>query len=222
MRRLLLLFALCALLALLRAFPALPAAAGVERVVWIDLQAMRLTVYENRNTVATFPIAAGARETPTPLGVFRVNRRFRTEEVTGFGTRFLGIDARWGQYGIHGTNAPGSIGSRVSHGCVRLYSRDAEALYRMIPNGTRVVIENGPYGELGWSLETLSPGDRGALVVAAQRKLYALGYYAGGLDGVYGAGMSEALLRFKAEHGLAKADLVDAETWAALGVELFE
>ena len=28
-----------------------------------------------------------------------------------------------GEYAIHGTNAPGTIGGFVSHGCIRMYTR---------------------------------------------------------------------------------------------------
>jgi L,D-transpeptidase catalytic domain len=43
-------------------------------------------------------------------------------------------------YALHGTNNPNSIGSSVSHGCVRLRNEDIETLYRMIPVGTTVYI----------------------------------------------------------------------------------
>ena len=41
---------------------------------------------------------------------------------------------------IHGTNAPRTIGSRVSNGCVRLENRYVEELYELVPVGTRVVL----------------------------------------------------------------------------------
>jgi hypothetical protein len=43
-------------------------------------------------------------------------------------------------YGIHGTNAPETIGRSVSHGCVRLRNEDIEQLYDMVPVGTPVYI----------------------------------------------------------------------------------
>ncbi|HUQ47626.1 MAG TPA: L,D-transpeptidase [Gemmatimonadaceae bacterium] len=43
-------------------------------------------------------------------------------------------------YGIHGTNAPESIGRSVSHGCVRMRNEDIERLYDMVPVGTPVYI----------------------------------------------------------------------------------
>jgi hypothetical protein len=43
-------------------------------------------------------------------------------------------------YGIHGTDAPNSIGHDASHGCVRVRNEDAELLYRLVPLGTVVYI----------------------------------------------------------------------------------
>jgi lipoprotein-anchoring transpeptidase ErfK/SrfK len=43
-------------------------------------------------------------------------------------------------YALHGTNVPSSIGTSVSHGCVRLRNEDIETLYQMVPVGTPVYI----------------------------------------------------------------------------------
>jgi lipoprotein-anchoring transpeptidase ErfK/SrfK len=45
-----------------------------------------------------------------------------------------------GQYAIHGTNAPGTIGGFVSHGCIRMYNEDIMDLYSRVNVGTRVVV----------------------------------------------------------------------------------
>ena len=45
-----------------------------------------------------------------------------------------------GQYAIHGTNSPGSIGHFVSHGCIRMYNADIMDLYGRVGSGTRVVV----------------------------------------------------------------------------------
>ena len=45
-------------------------------------------------------------------------------------------------YRIHGTNAPGTIGQRVSSGCIRLTNEDVEDLYSRVTVGTRVVVLN--------------------------------------------------------------------------------
>lgn len=43
-------------------------------------------------------------------------------------------------YGIHGTDAPASIGRGASHGCVRVRNEDIETLWRIVPVGTPVYI----------------------------------------------------------------------------------
>ncbi|HTZ03296.1 MAG TPA: L,D-transpeptidase [Xanthobacteraceae bacterium] len=45
-----------------------------------------------------------------------------------------------GQYAIHGTNSPGSVGHFVSHGCIRMYNADITDLYSRVSVGTRVVV----------------------------------------------------------------------------------
>lgn len=44
------------------------------------------------------------------------------------------------QYAIHGTNAPGSVGHFVSHGCIRMYNSDIMDLYNRTSWGARVVV----------------------------------------------------------------------------------
>jgi lipoprotein-anchoring transpeptidase ErfK/SrfK len=43
-------------------------------------------------------------------------------------------------YRIHGTNAPETIGQRVSSGCIRLVNEDVEDLYNRVKLGTKVVV----------------------------------------------------------------------------------
>jgi len=47
-------------------------------------------------------------------------------------------------YLIHGTNRPGGIGMRVSHGCIRLYPEDIESLFAQVALGTQVRIVDEP------------------------------------------------------------------------------
>ncbi len=52
-------------------------------------------------------------------------------------------------YLIHGTNMPAGVGMRVSHGCIRLYPEDIEALFERVPSGTPVYIIDQPV-RAGW------------------------------------------------------------------------
>lgn len=51
------------------------------------------------------------------------------------------LTLRGGEYAIHGTNRPQSIGGFVSHGCIRMYNRDIVALYQLVQVGTPVIVE---------------------------------------------------------------------------------
>ena len=45
-----------------------------------------------------------------------------------------------GEYAIHGTNAPGSVGGFVSYGCIRMHNNDIMDLFGRVSYGTRVVV----------------------------------------------------------------------------------
>ncbi|EPS5552952.1 L,D-transpeptidase LdtE [Enterobacter roggenkampii] len=49
-----------------------------------------------------------------------------------------------GEYLIHGTSAPDSVGLRVSSGCMRMNAPDIKALFEQVRVGTRVQIINEP------------------------------------------------------------------------------
>ena len=51
------------------------------------------------------------------------------------------LTMRGGEYAIHGTNNPQSIGGFVSYGCIRMYNRDIRELYRLVDVGTPVIVE---------------------------------------------------------------------------------
>jgi lipoprotein-anchoring transpeptidase ErfK/SrfK len=52
-------------------------------------------------------------------------------------TSFAGGD---GVIGIHGTNDPSSIGTDVSHGCIRMSNEGITRLAKVLPLGTPVEI----------------------------------------------------------------------------------
>src|SRR5476651_646595 len=51
------------------------------------------------------------------------------------------LTLRGGDYAIHGTNRPASIGGFVSYGCIRMYNSDIRELYRLVDIGTPVIVE---------------------------------------------------------------------------------
>ena len=65
--------------------------------------------------------------------------------MPGGGNNPLGARALylgWTNYRIHGTNAPSSIGSPASHGCVRMYNADVIDLYSRVNLGAPVFVVN--------------------------------------------------------------------------------
>jgi len=122
----------------------------VKRVVLVSIADRKLAVLEEDNVIATFPIAVGAASSPSPTGEFQIVSRVAnptyyhpgTVIASGkdnpVGTRWLGLSQKG--YGIHGTNAPHSIGHAASHGCIRLRNRDVEKLFSMVQVGDVVQI----------------------------------------------------------------------------------
>ena len=54
------------------------------------------------------------------------------------GQRALTLDR--GEYAIHGTNRPESVGTYASYGCIRMYNRDIVDLFERVRVGTPVLV----------------------------------------------------------------------------------
>jgi lipoprotein-anchoring transpeptidase ErfK/SrfK len=121
-----------------------------RRVALVSIPDRKLAVMEGDDVIATFPIAVGAAVSPSPSGEFQIVSRVSnptyyhsgkvipTGKSNPLGTRWLGLSQKG--YGIHGTNAPKSVGHAASHGCIRLRNRDMEQLFTMLRVGDAVVI----------------------------------------------------------------------------------
>lgn len=55
------------------------------------------------------------------------------------GSRWLGLSTEG--CGIHGTNEPETLGKQVTRGCIRMFNKDVEELYLIVPIGTKVTIK---------------------------------------------------------------------------------
>ena len=121
-----------------------------RRVALVSIPDRKLAVMESGDVIATFSIAVGAAVSPSPTGEFQIVSRVSnptyyhagkvipTGRGNPLGTRWLGLSQKG--YGIHGTNAPKSVGHAASHGCIRLRNRDMEQLFTMLRVGDAVVI----------------------------------------------------------------------------------
>ncbi len=123
---------------------------SIHRVVLVSIPDRKLAIMENGNVIATFPVAVGAAASPSPTGDFQIVNRvsnptyYRPGTVipsgkdNPVGTRWVGLSQKG--YGIHGTNAPRSVGHAASHGCIRMRNRDIEKLFTMVRVGDVVQI----------------------------------------------------------------------------------
>jgi hypothetical protein len=121
----------------------------VDTRVVIDRIALTLTLYRDGGRIFRTPVGIGAPGTPTPTGQFYVRDQLTRYASPEYGPIAFGTSARsatetdWpagGFIGIHGTDQPGLIPGRISHGCIRLRNAAILALARMMPVGTPVMI----------------------------------------------------------------------------------
>lgn len=105
----------------------------------INTKSHSLTLFRNNIIYRNYKVAVGKPSTPTPKGIFKIID-LAVNPGGPFGARWLGLNAPYGDYGIHGTNNPSSIGKSVSNGCIRMFNRDVIELSNIVPIGTIVVI----------------------------------------------------------------------------------
>lgn len=187
-------------------------------MVYIDEKTLYL--FEDDKCIKKYPIASGKPGWPSPIGEWRIIEK--SEWGKGFGGRWLGLNVKWGTYGIHGTRNESSIGRSASHGCIRMYNRDVKELYSIVPVGTAVVIRNGPFGPFGTGFRNLKPGDRGADVLAIQERLKELGYYKGNESGIYEDDLKNALNDFQKSRKLKVKYTITCPDYNAMGFFEFE
>jgi len=115
-----------------------------SRYVLVDKRSMTLYDVRGQRVVRHYDIAVGTPSTPTPNGFFEIGAA--RPSSGGWGPmrrplyRFSG-SRRWASgFYIHGTDAPWSIGTWASHGCVRLYNWEIRNFTKTVPNGTLVLI----------------------------------------------------------------------------------
>lgn len=128
-------------------------------IVTVDKRTFTLRLFRNLRQTATYRIAHGQPAYPTPSGRFRITSKQVNPnwyvpsspwagELAGSvipgGASNNPLKARWmglaDGIGIHGTGDEASIGSRASHGCVRMRVRDVKRLFTQVRVGTPVVI----------------------------------------------------------------------------------
>jgi len=128
-------------------------------ILTVDRSNFKLRLFKRLRLVKTYPIAVGAAGYDTPTGLYSIQNKAvnpawnapnRPWAGLYAGTTVPGgapnnpLKARWlgiaNGVGIHGTGDPGSIGTRASHGCIRMTVPAVIDLYPRVPVGTPVLI----------------------------------------------------------------------------------
>jgi hypothetical protein len=128
-------------------------------IITIDRSSFKLRLFKRLKFFKSYGIAVGAAGYDTPSGRYRIQSKqvnpswsapnkpwaglFAGTTVPG-GSPLNPLKARWlgiaNGVGIHGTGAAYSIGSRASHGCIRMRVPDVIDLYPRVPIGTPVLV----------------------------------------------------------------------------------
>ena len=185
-----------------------------DDLIVVDIRKLQLCFYRNGQTLRTYPVAVGELETPTPIGEWKIIHK-GGNWGNGFGERWMGINVPWGIYGIHGTNKPWTIGTRSSHGCVRMLNQHVLDLYGLVKMGTPVHIigilpKVSPRKEVGRN-------STGRDIIAFQFALRKAGFEPGTVDGRFGAEMEQAVYRLQFFYGLAPTGIISFNEQVILG-----
>lgn len=111
----------------------------VSYSITVDVNKKKLVLFRNGKAFKSYKVAVGKPSSPTPKGNFKIVNR-AVNPGGPFGVRWLGLNAPYGDYGIHGTNNPSSIGKNISNGCIRMYNKDVLELSNLVGIGTPVKI----------------------------------------------------------------------------------
>jgi len=121
----------------------------------VDVDDFTLTVYRENAVHLVTEVGIGEGATPTPLGTFFLTDLLSPSNssgvygpyaygLSGFSETLTSFNGGQGVIGIHGTNQPDALGSRVSHGCVRVANETISEMASFLPLGTPVVIDTDP------------------------------------------------------------------------------
>lgn len=116
----------------------------------VELGAHKLTVYERNDVFLEAPVGVGRGTTPTPGGLFYTTELLIPQGQPQYGPYAYGLSGYSevlydfaggdGQFGLHGTNDPDSVGRDVSNGCLRVHNEDITKLAERLPIGVPVEI----------------------------------------------------------------------------------
>ena len=111
------------------------------RWIDVDLSSQTVTAYDGTTPVKTFIVSTGVAAHPTVTGQFHIYVKLKSTLMVGPGYYLPGVPFTmyfYKGYALHGTYWHHNFGHPMSHGCVNLYTPDAEWLYNWASVGTLV------------------------------------------------------------------------------------
>lgn len=122
------------LLAAAAALLILPNAALAQRLeakVSLSKQTMRVTM--DGEPIYVWKVSTGKKGYETPTGSWTAGRRYELWKSKTYDNAPMPYAVFFtGGYAVHGTAAVGRLGSRASHGCVRLSTSNAKKFYDLV------------------------------------------------------------------------------------------
>lgn len=119
-----------------------------KKYILIDISDQTLKYYVKGKVKLKSNVVTGGRGCGTPTGRFKLHHKARNVNLTGPG--YVSHVNYWmpfiGQsYGMHDASWRSQFGGSIykyngSHGCVNMPRSKVSKLYKMVPNGTRVII----------------------------------------------------------------------------------
>ncbi len=246
------LLALCA--------PITGAVADSHYYITVDLTNQIVTIYDSENTddtniVRQMICSSGRNATPTPTGTYHLPSRGSSERSEWYYFPKFKCYAKWatritGGILFHSTlftaakkgptsSSTRALGSKASHGCVRLRVNDAKFIAENCGTGTkcRIFASGKTNSRLRSKLKRktfirdkqtydsfmgrkpkesplpLGRGSTGSLVTQLQGRLQALGYYGGEINGVMGKSTVTAVKAFQGACNIKKTGRVNQTLW---------
>jgi lipoprotein-anchoring transpeptidase ErfK/SrfK len=120
-------------------------AANPGRWIEVDLSTQMTYAYEGDAQVNSFLISSGLWQHPTVTGQFQIYAKYPSTLMAGEDYYLPGVP--WVMYfykgySFHGTYWHSNFGTPMSHGCLNMYTPDAEWLYNWADIGTTVVVHD--------------------------------------------------------------------------------
>jgi lipoprotein-anchoring transpeptidase ErfK/SrfK len=100
-----------------------------------------LYAYEGDTIVASFLVSTGVSQYPTVTGEYHIYIKLLSTDMSGPGYYLPNVPYTmyfYKGYGIHGTYWHNNFGTPMSHGCVNMYTPDAEWMFNWASEGTLV------------------------------------------------------------------------------------